>query len=365
MLYKIISHSDKSRFRHLVVSMTDKGPLGEKMAKSGICVYELGMKAGYPDPRRILSVVRLLKAESVDILQTWLYHANLLGFIAGKISRVSKIVWGIRCSEMKFEQYRKLTFYTMRLCSILSSFVDTIVINSNAGMKVHESKGYNRHKMTVIPNGFDTSLFNPNADFNKCFKGELGLKTSDILIGMVARFDPMKDHATFLKAAELLVHEDKRVHFALIGKGMERWNKKLKPDISPILEDRLHLLGQRDDMPLVMNGIDIFTNASFGEGFSNVIGEAMATGIPCVVSDVGDSAYIVGDTGLVVKPADPVELYNAWRSWLQLEDGDLKRLGEKARDRIIELFEIQSITNRFEDLYRGIFNRQDPSNYQE
>ena len=133
MLYKMVSHSDESNFRHFVVSMADIGPIGEKMAKSGIRVYELGMKAGVPDPRGILRLFRLLKKEPVDILQTWLYHADLLGLIAGKISHVPKIVWGIRCSEMRFEKYKRLTFYTMRLCAILSSFVDAIVVNSNAG----------------------------------------------------------------------------------------------------------------------------------------------------------------------------------------------------------------------------------------
>ena len=173
---------------------------------------------------------------------------------------------------------------------------------------------------------------------------------------MVARFDPMKDHRTFLRAAELLAGKDTRVQFALIGKGMEPGNRKLVSEIPPVLENRLHLLGQRDDMPRIMSGIDILTNSSFGEGFPNVIGEAMASGTICVVSDVGDSALIVGDAGLVIKPADPFELCHAWESLLQFEDRDLKRLGEKARNRIFELFDIRSITNRFEGFYRGLFN---------
>jgi len=356
MLYKIVSHSNKSNFRHLVVSMTDRGPFGNKIMRSGIRVYELRMKAGYPDPRAILRLVHLLKAISVDILQTWLYHADLLGFIAGKISRVPKIVWGIRCSEMKLEKYRKLTFYTMHVCSMLSSFVDAIAVNSYAGMKAHINMGYDRRKMTVIPNGFDTSLFRPDFNLKKSFKSELGLKNSDILIGMVARFDPMKDHQTFLRAAALLARQDKRIHFALIGKGMEPGNKKLMSVISPILENRLHLLGQRDDMPRVMNGIDILTNSSFGEGFSNVIGEAMASGTICIVTDVGDSAHIVGDTGFVIKPSEPAELFNAWESVLQLEDRDLKRLGEKARSRIMEFFTLDTSVTRFETFYHELFN---------
>ena len=197
MLYKMVIHSRKSGLRHLVVSMTDRGPLAQKMVDSGIRVYELGLKPGCPDPRAVLRLRRLLKSESVDILQTWLYHADLLGFIAGKMARVPKIVWGIRNSEMKWEQYRRLTFYTVKVCARLSSLVEAIIVNSMAGIEVHEKMGYSRRKMTVIPNGFDTSLFRPDSRLKESFRHELGLKTSDILIGMVARFDPMKDHRTF------------------------------------------------------------------------------------------------------------------------------------------------------------------------
>ena len=176
---------------------------------------------------------------------------------------------------------------------------------------------------------------------------------------MVARFDAMKDHRTFIRAASLLARQDKRVHFALIGSGMEAGNRVLLSEIPLTLRNRFHLLGQRDDMPRVMNGLDILTSTSFGEGFSNVVGEAMSSGTICVVSDVGDSAFIVGDTGLVVRPAAPVELFEAWKSLLQSDDTDLQKMRDRARDRIIERFAIESIVSRFEDFYQGLFKKKD------
>lgn len=358
MLYKLVNSLDRERFRSIVISMTYKGLMGEKISGSGIPVYELGMRPGRPDLRAIPLLINLLKSESVDILQTWLYHSDLLGLMAGKIARVPKIVWGIRCSEMKFKYYSPLTYLTMRICALLSALPDAIILNSHAGKDVHRDMGYKAWRMKVIPNGFNTSVFQPDLSAKKSLKIELGLSEPGTLIGMVARFDPMKDHRTFLKAASILAAQTQNVHFVLVGKGMEPANTELTSEIQSNLKGRLHLLGQRDDMPKVMAGLDILTNLSFGEGFSNVIGEAMSSGTVCVASDVGDSAYIMGDTGLLVKPGDHSDLILAWKRMLELGENGRRELGEKSRERIIRHFSMERIAKLFGDFYIGLFRKK-------
>lgn len=356
MLYKIVSSSDKKKCLPIVVSMTDVGPVGKRIISSGIPVHKLGMGFGRPDPRAIPKLINLLRKESVDILQTWLYHADMLGLIAGKIARVPKIVWGVRCSEMKLDKYNPLTSLTRRMCAFISSLPDAIIINSKKGREVHQRIGYKNNRMEVIPNGFNTLQFCPDKTAKKNMKAEIGITDDEVLIGMVARFDPMKDHRTFIQAMSLLAEKNQNAHFALIGKGMESGNSELVAEIPVAMRERFHLLGIRKDIPKIMAGLDILVNSSFGEGFSNVVGEAMSSGTVCVVSDVGDSAHIVGDTGLVVRPVDSNDLLKACLELLEMGNVGRKELGRRARKRIIERFSIGVISRRFDNFYTGLFN---------
>ncbi|MEJ2726124.1 MAG: glycosyltransferase [Deltaproteobacteria bacterium] len=182
---------------------------------------------------------------------------------------------------------------------------------------------------------------------------ELGLdhERSAPLVGYIARFDPMKDHPTFLAGACLLLKERRDVHFVMVGRNIDWRNRRLTAGIPKTLSSNFHLLGERGDVERITAGLDIACSVSSGEGFSNVIGEAMACGTPCVVTDVGDSAFIVGDTGLVVKPRDPEGLVGAWRKLLDLGRGGRSQLGRAARKRIQDHFDISNIVKQYEALY--------------
>jgi glycosyltransferase involved in cell wall biosynthesis len=354
MLFKVICRMDRERFRSIVVTMTERGSIGEKIAAEGFQVHELGMSLGRPRLSGAWKLHRLIRRERVHILQTWLYHADLLGLLVGKISPVQRIVWGIRCSEMDLRNYRTLTAITLRICSLLSSRVDAIVVNSEEGKRVHSRIGYPPSKMVIIPNGFDTDLFKPDPEARRRLREELGLGTNALLIGLVARFDPMKDHDSFFKAAALLSSQED-VHFVLAGKGMVPENKDIASRLKTAFEGRVHLLGLREDIPGITAGLDIATSCSaYGEGFSNTIGEAMACGVPCVVTNVGDSAKIIGDTGLVIPPRDPVALAEAWGSLLKAGRIRREELGRQARERAIEEYGIGRVVNRFERFYEGL-----------
>ena len=355
MLYKLVTRMDRQKFRPVVVSMTDVGHVGLKMRTEGIPVFSLGMALGRPSLKGILRFCLLLRRESPDILQTWLYHADLLGLITGRIARAKRIVWGLRCSDMDLRNYRFLTALTVRSCALLSALPDAIIANSRQGIEIHRKMGYHMRRMALIPNGFDTEHFAPDQSARAWLLGQLGLSQDAILIGLIARFDPMKDQKGFLAAASRLAAKHSSVHFLLVGKGMDSDNPELKPLLDHPWKDNILMLGPRDDIPRLTAALDIATSSSaYGEGFSNAIGEAMASGVPCVVTNIGDSAQIVGTTGIVVPPRDPDALVNAWERLLIMGRDGRKAMGDKARSRIMKHYKIEKVARRFEEFYGSL-----------
>ena len=358
MLAKIVSGMDRTRFTNTVISLTDEGQLGQQMQAMGVAVHKLGMKRGRIDPRALTRLIKLLKMLEPTIVQSWLYHADLLSTVATRFAGSPRLVWNLRCAEVDMSQYSRLSKWVFALLSRLSGFPDGIIVNSHAGRLVHERLGYHPASWHLIPNGFDLDLYRPDRDANSRLKVELGLPERAILVGLVARFDPMKDHRTFLAAAEMIHAASPEVQFVLCGRGVDKTNEWLAQHIKQNrLHGIVHLLGYREDIPYIMAGLDIACSASIGEGFSNTIGEAMACGVPCVVTDVGDSARIVGDTGRIVPSKDPGAIANACMELIQLGEEGRHTMGERARARIEQHFDIHSVVARYEELYASLANR--------
>jgi glycosyltransferase involved in cell wall biosynthesis len=257
-----------------------------------------------------------------------------------------KVVWGVRASNVDFSRYDWFPRFTFAMSCRLARFADLIIVNSKAGRDYHQALGYPGHKMVVIPNGIDTDKFYPDPGERRRVRAEWGIAEQERLIGLVARFDPMKDHHTFLKAAAMLAQEREDVRFVCVGDGPAEYRQELHAYARQLdLTGRLIWAGARRDMPGVYNALDIATSSSLGEGFSNVIGEAMACGAPCVVTDVGDSAWLVGETGVVVSPTNPQALAAGWRACLER---DMSLLSGQARLRVVENFSIKLLVERME-----------------
>lgn len=359
-LYKLLACTKdyQERERTLVVSMTDIGPIGDLIRTLGIRVYALGMKHGVPSLRGALKLWQLLRADKPDIVQTWLYHADLLGLLIGKLQVVRGIVWNLRCSNMELHHYRPLSRLTVKILSHLSAYPDGVVVNSYAGRRVHEGLGYHPRSWHVIPNGFDLDEYHPNRSARAALRQTLGLTEQVILIGLIARFDAMKDHQTFLAAARQLMTTHRNVHFLLCGRGVDQNNVKLVGWMKHYgLEKSVHLLGERRDIQKITAALDIASSSSsFGEGFSNAIGEALACEVPCVVTDVGDSAWIVGEAGIVVPPKNPEALAKGWADLIDAGADGRKALGAKGRHRITQHFEIGKIARQYRKLYSSLLS---------
>jgi len=351
-LLRLISSLDKNTYDTTVVSMTDIGPIGKEIMNRGFSVHALNMKKGIPDPRGISRFKKIVSHVQPHIMQCWMYHANLFGVV---FSRGRHLVWNIRCSDMDLSQYGFVYKYTVKAGGTFSKIPDVIVANSVAGKEFHEGLGYEPGKWEVIPNGFDTDLFKPDETLRKGIRHELGIPDDAPVIGLIARFDPMKDHTTFFHAAHLLLETHPSVRFVLAGQDITQDN----PEVHNLIGDfrnspQFHLLGQRHDIPDVLTALDIATSSSLSEGLPNTIGEAMAAGIPCVVTDVGDSRVLVGDTGHVVPKKSPELLVRAWQKLIDAGPDHIRLLGGRARKRIEQHYSLDSTVKHYEKLYNDL-----------
>jgi len=355
MLCKLVTCLNTPDVTHMVISLGQIGPIGERIQQAGIPVLSLNMRPNRLDPRPVLKLARWLRQHKPDVVLTWLYHADVVGGIANKLAGDFPLAWNVRRSFMDRETLKRSTFLLGRLCCRLShSIPHRILFCSKSGLEEHVKLGYDSTKMEIIPNGFDTDLFHPNPSARQSFREELGLSEDTPIIGMVGRYNPMKDHANMIQAAMLLRKARPDVHFVCAGSNITWQNPDLARQLrSADLCDNFHLLGPRTDIPRLTAALDIATLSSrSGEGFPNVVGEAMACGIPCVVTDVGDSGYIVGDTGIVVPPHAPVALHAGWERLLALSPEDRAQLGEQARRRVQTEFSLDTIVTRYEQFFK-------------
>lgn len=317
------------------------GPLEKELHDAKVPVRVLEKKHRWDIFGFFLRLIKLLREEKPDILHGYLGGPNILTVMLKPFFPNVRMVWGVRASNMDLKQYDWFVRFAYWVECKLSRFADMIIVNSHAGRDYSVQQGFPKDKMVVIPNGIDTERFQPNSEFRKKIRNEWGVLENEKLIGLVARLDPMKDHATFLRAAALLLEERKDIHFVCVGDGPANYREKLYLLSKELgLSNYLIWAGARNDMSAVYNALDIASSSSLSEGFPNVIGEAMACGVSCVVTDVGDSAWLVGETGIVVDPKDPKALVEGWKSALAYND---KVVSQKSRNRIIESFSINHL----------------------
>jgi len=351
MLAKLLEGMDRARFSNVVISLTDRGRLGEQIESSGIALYTLGMRRGRPDLAALPHLIRLLKALQPTIVQSWLYHADLLSTLAVKWSGSPILIWNLRCSHMNLKRYSPLTRVVQRVLAWLSGAPAAVVSNSIAGRQQHARLGYRPRRWVVIPNGFDTQRFRPDLSARAAIRGEWRLSDDTVIVACIARVDPMKDHSTFLDAAKLVVHRGRNVHFVLVGKDTETLASAVA---ERGLTDRVLLLGYQGHVERLLPGVDVGCLSSLGEGFPNVLGEAMACGIPCISTDVGDVRRIIGDTGLVVPVRDPAALAGAMIDLIDLEPDERAKLGRAARARIEAEYSLPKIVDWYGALYSDL-----------
>ncbi|HET6437207.1 MAG TPA: glycosyltransferase [Anaeromyxobacter sp.] len=349
--------------QHHVVSLLDIGPMGRRMADLGIETRALGMRR-MPDPHSLLRLRSIVAELRPDVVQTWMYHADLLGGLAARLAGRPPVVWGLHNSTLDPARTRRTTRWVVGALARLSATLPAAIVTvSRAAEAVHVAKGYDARKFVFIPNGFDLTTFRPDPAARRSLRQELGLADEQVLIGMLARVSAQKDHPNFIRAAISLARRRPEVRFLLCGgddardgPGTTARNATLYGPIARAgLADRFYLLGQRQDAPRVLNALDVSTlSSSFGEAFPLVLGEAMACGVPCVATDVGDSAMLLADTGRIVPPGNSEALAAAWEAVVAMGPQERQRLGRAARARIGAEFPIEEVARRYTALWQRV-----------
>lgn len=359
MLYRLLSAWDTSRFSGAVVSLVPPGPMGPRIAALGVPVSSLDMRRGLANPIAILKLAWRIRAFAPQVIHTWMYHANLLGGLAARLSGGQPVLWAIHNGTLESGKSSAGTIWSAKTCARLSHCLPKkILCCSESALEIHRALGYSAEKMCFIPNGIDLEQFKPDPEARRALRGELGISENDSLVGLVGRFDPQKDHATFVRASGLLRDHWPESHFVLCGSGLTWANAELCRWIGEAgMRSRFHLLGPRDDLSRITAALDVSCLCStYGEAFPLVVGEAMACGVPCVSTDVGDCSRIIGETGFVSAPGDAEALARGIEKILEMGSLARNKLGEAARSRIQENYSLSLVVQRYENLYRAVAN---------
>lgn len=348
----VVSHAASSGYEHIVISLTTIGNVGEELRARGVKVEALGMRSFSGMPSVFMKLLKEIRKSRPDIVQTWMYHADFLGGIAARLAGIRQVIWGVRTTDVRAGN-KAPTVAIMRLCSLLSSIVPSkIVCAADASRKSHEAEGYAAGKMAVVPNGFDIAALRTAAPLGKSMRSALGIGENELLIGTVGRFNQAKDHQNLIKAFALLANKYPESRVLMVGRGLEWSNEILKKWIAETGNDkRFLLLGERNDVPACLALLDVFCLSSCSEGFPNVVGEAMALGIPCVATKAGDAEILIGDTGFVVPTKNASLLADGLDKMLQLSSSDRLELGRRAARRIETEFTMERSLEKFEAIY--------------
>ncbi|CAM3831360.1 glycosyltransferase [Mesobacillus thioparans] len=344
MLYKLLKNTDKDKYYHEVITLIDEGVMGEKIKAEGIRIHSLNLTVNNFFGSLIMA--RNI-CKDFDIVNTWLYHADIFGFIIAKVLLRKRLIWNIRHSNLDKEANKSRTLKIIKVNSILSRFVNAISYNSIRAFENHKNIGYVNKKSINISNGFDLDRFKFEPKDRIRIRKELSLLEEDNVLLTVGRWNIQKDYYTLVKALNELKAERVNFKMIMVGNGLNYSNKDLLTLIDQFdLSKYVILLGQRTDIPAVLSAADVYVSSSLGESFSNAIAEAMACQVPCVVTDVGDSKLIVDDSGFVVKPKDYLNLA---KKILELINGsDYRNIGLKARARVVQKYDIKEITKIYE-----------------
>jgi glycosyltransferase involved in cell wall biosynthesis len=354
-LCKVLAATNRERFAPAVISMRNRGDLREQIEAMGIPVHTLGIRGSIPGPIAVARLIRIVRRLRPALIHGWMYHGNLAAQFSGMLTRKRpSILWSVHQSLYNFDYEKRLTAQIIKFCARISRLPDKIIYNSNTSAAQHEAIGYRQDKRLVLGYGFDTSKFAPSMEARHSVRVELGIPQEAILIGLAGRYHPAKDHGNFLRAAALLADANPKVRFVLCGRQVDGKNSSLNELIQSLgLTNCTYLLGERRDMQRLIAALDIAVSSSSTEGFPNVVGEAMSSGVPCVVTAVSDLPQVVGETGRAVPPRNAAALAAALEELIAIGAEGRQCLGAAARKRIIDYFSLASAVAQYEEAYES------------
>jgi glycosyltransferase involved in cell wall biosynthesis len=350
-LFNLVRSSQGKYFNNCIVSLRDEGIYGSLIKKLGIKVICLKMGTITPFISGIIKLIKIFIEWQPDLVHGWMYHGNLIATMIRVTNRKIPIVWSVHNALYDINIEKPLTKFVIWLNKITSIFINSVIYVGETSKKQHEVYGFNIRIGQVISNGFDFEEWKPDPEARIEVRNQLGIPKNALVLGHFARYDPVKDHQTYLSAIIDVASEIFNVHFLLAGKGIEYGNNILVPLFSQLPNKRLHVLGEREDIQRLMSAIDVFCLSSWSESLPNTLIEAMACRVPCVSTNVGESANIVGDTGKIIPIRDPHSLAKAIIKLLIMPADDRAALGFAARERVNNFYNLDVMVKKYESLY--------------
>lgn len=357
VLQRLIQFWQDPADSHRVICLGGEAPLAGRLRTMGVAVECLNLPSNIGALGSLPRIAGAIRAAKPDLVQTWLYHADLLGSLAAHRAGVKSVVWGVHHTLSGADSLRSSTWPILYSLVLLARFLPVRIITcAESALRSHASFGYPMGKMLCIPNGIDTSEFKPDAKAAASLRDELGLPGSCVLIGMFARFHPQKDHLTLLRAMRIAMGRHPELHMVLSGAGITQDNPHFQEVmVAAGVSSRVHLLGPRNDMPRLHAAVDLVTlSAAFGEAMPLTLAEGMACATPCVSTDVGDAAHLLAGTGRLVPARNPEALAEAWLETLELPRQKRLELGRQARSRVVAAYDVRGMAAAYRKLYRSL-----------
>lgn len=354
MLVRLLEQlNDEQRGRQCVITLRHRWGLEEDIEDMGIPVQALGM-SGRPNPADVFRLGQALRRTHPDVVQTWMLHSNFLGGLVADAVTRAPVAWGVHLSDFSRATLGMKAIAVQRAEALCSWFIPaSIVACSISSREAMYRFRYRRNRIVTIPNGFDVEHFRPDQAAREEVRRELGLSPTTTVVGHLARYHPIKDHPTLLRAAAEVVSRFDDVRFVLAGHDVTPENPKLKPLAAP-LGDKLLMLGNRGDVPRLLNGFDIAVSSSSGEALSLAIGEAMSTGIPVAATRCGESAELIADTGATAPISDPPALAHALLELIEMDPAHRRELGLRARERISTFYSLRGMVDSYTRLWSDL-----------
>lgn len=353
LLQKIlINHKSYQNTKSFVISLTSLGPIGRELQDNGIKVYHLNLTSALNLPSVIFKLRKILIFEKVNVLQTWMYHADLIGSLASISTNINCLIWNVRSFDI-VKGGSRFTLVVRFLCTLFSYFFpDKIIFPAISSMNLHKSIGYCKRKFEIIPNGFDPNKFSPDYDSRVKIRKNLNLDLVVNVFISIGRYNKVKDHMTFVKSALVLLESRQDVHFILVGRDLDYNNRSLVEYIN--LHNKLNFfsfVGEVDNVSVYLAASDFFCLHSITESFPNVLGEAMLTCLPCISTDVGDARYLLSNDNFIVKPTDHINYSLIMDDLCCKNFSERNEIGLQNRLRIIENFNLEDTYSKYYFLY--------------
>ena len=357
-LLRLLTDLDKSKFEMIVISLHKETYLADRIRELGLPVHSLELKK---NPLNVRKAYKILKQFNPDVIHGTMYEGGVVGTLFNKfLPKKPPVIWTVHEPLEHYDKEPIRKRLQLRTWGLISNLPACMMYVSNLNKEQHVAWGFDNHKAIVIPNGVDTSKCSPNKAAGKKVRESLGIPDDAFVIGKIARFHRQKNHIGFMHSAAILAKKHAHVQFVLAGTNVDNENEELTSLAKELgITDRVHMLGNREDIPDVVNAFDLATLTSFGEAFPLTLGEAMVSGVPCVATDVGDNDYIIGDTGIITPVDDDEAMASAWQKMVEtaLNDPDeYEELGQKARQRTLDNFTLEQQVKQHEDLYTSLYD---------